>query len=104
MDEGSAYLGECALVPVNSPISEHGLLFYETLFDENAACHIALGMGFADTIKDFQNRTLDECRELGINDSMEHVDFMVGYEGLDIDAVTRDGRTVPVFRRGKWAF
>ena len=104
MDEGSAYLGECALVPVDSPISEYGLLFYETLFDENAACHIALGMGFADTIKDFQNKTLDECRELGINDSMEHVDFMVGYEGLDIDAVTRDGRTVPIFRRGKWAF
>jgi len=104
MDEGSAYLGECALVPVDSPISEAGLLFYETLFDENAACHLALGMGFADTIKDFENKTLEECRALGINDSMEHVDFMIGYEGLDIDAVTRDGKTVPVFRRGKWAF
>ena len=104
MDEGAAYLGECALVPVDSPISESGLLFYNTLFDENAACHLALGMGFADTIRGFENMTLDECRELGINDSMEHVDFMIGYEGLDIDAVTRDGSIVPVFRRGKWAF
>ena len=104
MDEGAAYLGECALVPVNSPISESGLLFYETLFDENAACHLALGAGFADTIKGFENKTLDECRELGINDSMIHVDFMIGYEGLDIDAVTMDGKTVPVFRKGKWAF
>ena len=104
MDEGSAYLGECALVPVNSPIAESGMLFYNTLFDENAACHLALGMGFADTIRGFEDKTLDECRELGVNDSMEHVDFMIGYEGLDIDAVTRDGRTVPIFRRGRWAF
>ena len=104
MDEGAPYLGECALVPVNSPIAESGLLFYNTLFDENAACHLALGMGFADTIRGFENMTLDECRALGVNDSMEHNDFMIGYEGLDIDAVTRDGRTVPVFRRGRWAF
>ncbi len=104
MDEGAAYLGECALVPVDSPISQSGLLFYETLFDENAACHLALGMGFADTIRGFENRTLEECRALGVNDSMEHNDFMIGYEGLDIDAVTRDGRTVPIFRRGRWAF
>ena len=104
MDEGSAYLGECALVPVNSPISESGLLFYETLFDENAACHLALGMGFADTIDGYENMTLDECRALGINDSMEHADVMIGYEGLDIDAITRDGKTVPIFRRGRWAF
>ncbi len=104
MDEGAAYLGECALVPVDSPISESGLLFYETLFDENAACHIALGMGMADCIRGFEEKTLDECREMGINDSMIHVDFMIGYEGLDIDAVTRDGKTVAILRRGKWAF
>jgi len=104
MDEGAAYLGECALVPVNSPISESGLLFYETLFDENAACHLALGMGFTNTIRGYENKTLEECRAMGINDSMEHNDFMIGYEGLDIDAVTRDGRTVPIFRRGRWAF
>ena len=61
-------------------------------------------MGFADTIKGFENMTLDQCRELGVNDSMIHVDFMIGYEGLDIDAVTRDGKTVAIFRQGKWAF
>lgn len=104
MDEGASYLGECALVPVNSPISESGLMFYETLFDENAACHLALGAGFADTIRGFEEMTLEECRALGINESMIHVDFMIGYEGLDIDAVTRDGRTIPVFRGGRWAF
>lgn len=104
MDEGAAYLGECALVPYDSPIQNSGLLFYETLFDENAACHLALGMGFADTIRDYANYTLDECRKLGINDSMIHEDFMIGAEDLDIDAHTRDGKTVPIFRHGNWAF
>ena len=104
MDEGAAYLGECALVPVNSPISESGLIFWDTLFDENAACHLALGMGFTNTIRGFESKTIDECRAMGINDSMEHNDFMIGYEGLDIDAVTRDGKVIPIFRRGKWAF
>ena len=104
MDEGAAYLGECALVPQRSPIAESGLLFYNTLFDENAACHLALGMGFADTIRDFQNKTLDECRELGVNDSMIHEDFMIGCDSMNIDATTRDGRVVPIFRNGNWAF
>ena len=104
MDEGAAYLGECAFVPVNSPIAESGMLFFNTLFDENAACHLALGMGFTNTIRGFENKTVEECRKMGINDSMEHVDFMIGYEGLDVDAVTRDGKTVPILRRGKWAF
>lgn len=104
MDEGAAYLGECALVPQASPIAESGLLFYNTLFDENASCHLALGMGYADTIRDYQNKSLDECRELGINDSMIHEDFMIGCDSMDIDAVTRDGRVVPIFRKGNWAF
>ena len=104
MDEGAAYLGECALVPYDSPIQKSGLLFYETLFDENAACHLALGMGFADTIKDFDKYTLEECRKMGVNDSMIHEDFMIGSADLDIDAVTRDGKTVPIFRKGNWAF
>ena len=104
MDEGSAYLGECALVPHDSPISQSGLLFYNTLFDENAACHLALGMGFADTIRDYASYTLEQCRSLGVNDSMVHEDFMIGYEGLNIDAETRDGATVPIFRNGAWAF
>ncbi len=104
MDEGAAYLGECALVPQHSPICESGILFYNTLFDENAACHLALGMGFADTIKDFQNKTLDECRELGINDSMIHEDFMIGCDTMNIDATCADGKVVPIFRNGNWAF
>ena len=103
-DEGSAYLGECALVPYDSPIRQSGLLFYNTLFDENAACHLALGFGFPDTIRGFENKTLEECRALGVNDSMVHVDFMIGCKDLNIDAITRDGQTVPVFRAGNWAF
>lgn len=104
MDEGAAYLGECALVPQRSPIAESGLLFYNTLFDENAACHLALGMGFADTIVDFQNKTLDECRALGVNDSMIHEDFMIGCDSMNIDAICQDGKVVPIFRSGNWAF
>lgn len=104
MDEGAAYLGECALVPEQSPIAESGLLFYNTLFDENAACHLALGMGYADTIRDHHNKTLDECRELGINDSMIHEDFMIGCATMNIDAITREGKVIPIFRNGNWAF
>ena len=104
MDEGAAYLGECALVPERSPIAESGILFYNTLFDENAACHLALGMGYADTIADHHNKTLEECRQLGINDSMIHEDFMIGCDSMNIDAITRDGKVVPIFRKGNWAF
>ncbi len=104
MDEGAAYLGECALVPEKSPIAESGLLFYNTLFDENAACHLALGMGYADTIRDHHNKSLEECRQLGINDSMIHEDFMIGCPTMNIDAITRDGKVVPIFRQGNWAF
>ena len=104
MDEGSAYLGECALVPYDSPINQTGILFYNTLFDENACCHLALGMGFIDTIRDYPNRTLEEMRALGVNDSMIHEDFMIGTPDLAITAHCRDGRTVPVFRDRTWAF
>ena len=104
MDEGAAYLGECALVPQNSPICESGILFYETLFDENAACHLAMGAGFADTIRDHHSKTLEECRALGINDSMIHVDFMIGCDSMNIDAHCADGKIVPIFRNGNWAF
>ena len=104
MDEGAAYLGECALVPQHSPIAESGLLFFETLFDENASCHLAMGAGYADTIKDHHSKSLQECQELGINDSMIHVDFMIGCDTMNIDATTRDGKIVPIFRNGNWAF
>ena len=104
MDDGAAYLGECALVPYDSPINQTGILFYNTLFDENACCHLALGMGFIDTIRDYPNRSLEEMRALGVNDSMIHEDFMIGTPDLAITAHCRDGRSVPVFRDGTWAF
>ena len=104
MDEGAAYLGECALVPQASPIAESGLLFYNTLFDENASCHLAMGMGYADTIENHHDKTLEECRALGINDSMIHEDFMIGCDTMDIDAICADGKIVPIFRKGNWAF
>ncbi len=104
MDEGAAYLGECALVPYDSPIRNSGVLFYTTLFDENAACHLALGRGFTNTIKNFDKYSLEELHEKGINDSMIHVDFMIGTEDLDITAETVDGKTVQIFKNGNWAF
>lgn len=104
MDEGAAYLGECALVPYSSPINKSGILFYNTLFDENAACHLALGEGFANCIKDFDKYTLAECREKGINESIIHEDFMIGSEDLSIVAHTRNGGCVQIFKNGEWAF
>lgn len=104
MDEGAAYLGECALVPQKSPICESGILFYNTLFDENAACHLALGRGYPDTIENFQDRSLEECWEMGLNDSMIHEDFMIGCDSMNIDGILADGSTVAIFRDGNWAF
>lgn len=104
MDEGAAYLGEVALVPYDSPIRNSGVLFYNTLFDENAACHLALGAGFTNVLKDYDKYTVKECYEKGINESMIHVDFMIGTEDMSIIAVTRDGKRVPIFENGNWAF
>ena len=104
MDEGSAMLGEMALVPQHSPICQSGLLFYNTLFDENAACHLAVGAGFPDTIKGFEDKTLEECRALGINESMIHVDFMIGCDSMNIDGTTFGGENVAIFRNGNWAW
>ncbi len=104
MDEGAAMLGECALIPVDSPISNLGIMFYNTLFDENASCHLALGHGFSNCLKDFEKYSLEECREKGINDSMIHVDFMIGTADMDIVGVTRDGKRVQIFKNGNWAF
>ena len=91
-------------MPYDSPIRNSEIIFRNTLFDENACCHLALGMGFANCIKNYGKYTLEECRKKGINDSMIHVDFMIGSPDLSIDALTRDGKTVPVFRNGNWAF
>ncbi len=104
MDEGAAYLGECALVPYSSPIRKSGILFYNTLFDENAACHLAIGMGFTNVLRDFEKYTDDEAHALGINDSVIHVDFMIGTKDMSIKAVCADGKTVDIFTDGEWAF
>lgn len=104
MDEGAKMLGECALVPYDSPIRNSGIMFYNTLFDENAACHLALGDGFANCIRDYDKYTLEQCREMGINMSMIHEDFMIGSEDLDITGITENGESVQIFKNGNWAF
>ncbi len=102
MDEGARYLGEVAIVPQSSPINQSGLLFFNTLYDENAVCHLAVGMGFMDCLTDYHSRTLEEGRQLGINDSMIHTDFMIGCDSLNIDAICADGKTVRIFENGNW--
>ena len=102
MDEGAAMLGECALVGLDSPVGQRGHLFYNTLFDENAACHLALGNGFPECIRGYEDMTKEQLNALGLNDSMLHVDFMVGDTTLEIDGVTAAGQIVPIFRRGDW--
>ena len=104
MDEGAAYLGEVALIAYNSPINNTGVLFYNTLFDENASCHLALGRGFNNCLEGYENYTNEECEKQGINSSMIHVDFMIGSKDLSIVGVTKDGKRVQVFKDGNWAF
>ncbi|MBO5010231.1 MAG: aminopeptidase [Clostridia bacterium] len=104
MDEGAAYLGECALVPYSSPIRESGLLYYNTLFDENAACHLAFGKGFTNLYKDYEKYTEEQLHELGINDSIIHEDFMIGTPDMSITALCADGKEVKIFENGEWAF
>ncbi len=102
-DECSCYLGECALVPFDSPIRNTGLLFYETLYDENASCHLALGKGFAETIEGGYGMSEAQLLEAGVNVSAVHVDFMIGAEDLSIEGICADGKAVPVFVDGNWA-
>lgn len=104
MDEGAAMLGEVALIPYDSPISQSGVLFYNTLFDENASCHFAVGRGFNECLKGFEKMTNEERKAAGINESMIHVDFMIGTKDLSITGVTKDGKRVAIFRDGNWAF
>jgi len=104
MDEGASYLGEVALVPYSSPIRESGILFYNTLFDENAACHLAIGRGFSNVLRDYEKLTEDEAHAKGINDSITHVDFMIGTSDLSIIALTESGQEVQIFKNGDWAF
>ena len=104
VDEGAARFGEVALVPYDSPISNSKTLFYNTLFDENAACHLAFGGSYPMTIQGGTAMTREELLSHGMNDSITHVDFMIGTADLDIDGCTADGTWVPVFRNGNFAF
>ena len=101
MDEGASMLGEVALVPYTSPINQSGILFYNTLYDENACCHVALGMGFKELID--VNLSTEEAKEKGINDSMIHVDFMIGTRDLDIVGIDAEGNKHQIFKNGEWA-
>lgn len=103
-DEGARRLGEVALVPHSSPISQTGRVFYNTLIDENASCHVALGSAYPFTIKDGHAMSPEQLAEAGVNRSIIHVDFMIGSGELDIDGITADGSTEPVLRQGEWAF
>ncbi|EIW20543.1 MULTISPECIES: aminopeptidase [Pelosinus] len=103
-DEGSYYLGEVALVPYNSPISNSNILYFNTLFDENASCHLAIGKAYPVCIKDGENLAKEELEALGVNDSLVHVDFMIGTKDLEIIGTTAAGKEIPVFKNGDFAF
>ena len=104
LDEGASYLGEFALVPWESPINQAGVLFYDTLYDENARCHLALGSGFNRCIKGYTELSKMEIEDMGVNSSMLHHDFMIGTEDLNVDGITDSGEIIPIFRNGTWAF
>ncbi len=104
VDDGASRIGEVALVPHSSPISQSGVLFYNTLFDENASCHIALGQCYADTIEGGSTLSPEELQQKGGNQSIIHVDWMMGSDAVDIDGITLTGDVVPVMRNGEWAF
>ena len=103
-DEGAHYLGEVALVPHRSPISQTDLIFFNTLFDENASHHLAIGKAYAFCLEGGKTMSKEEQEQHGLNDSIVHVDFMIGSEEMDIDGIRADGSTEPIFRKGEWAF
>ncbi|MCC3372819.1 aminopeptidase [Cohnella sp. REN36] len=103
VDEGARYLGEVALVPHESPISRSNILFYHTLFDENASNHLAIGSGYAFNIEGGKTMSREELGAHGVNESVTHVDFMIGSADMDIDGIAQDGSVVPIFRQGNWA-
>ena len=102
-DEGSRHLGEVALVPYNSPINESGILFFNTLFDENASCHLAFGAAFRNNIKGYETMTDEDFKKMNFNESMNHVDFMIGSKDLSIIGTKFDGTKVEIFKEGNWA-
>ncbi len=103
-DEGSHYLGEVALVQYDSPISKSNILFLNTLYDENASCHLAIGAAYPSCIKNSEKFTSEELQELGVNDSITHVDFMFGTSDLQITGITHEGKEVPIFKDGNFAY
>ncbi|NQU31214.1 MAG: aminopeptidase, partial [Anaerolineae bacterium] len=104
MDENASFLGEVALIPHKSPISQSGLIFMNTLYDENASNHLALGSAYQFTLKGGETMSVDEFAQAGGNDSLIHIDFMFGSGDMDVDGVTADGKAEPVMRAGEWAF
>lgn len=102
-DEGASYLGEIALVPDESPISQSGIIFYNTLFDENASCHLALGKAYPTSLEGGQEMSVDQLDEHGLNDSIVHEDFMIGSSEMNIDGVLADGTVEPIFENGTWS-
>lgn len=103
MDEGSHYLGEVALVPYHSPISQSNILFLSTLFDENASCHLAIGSAYAFNLEGGKTMSAEELASRGMNASITHVDFMMGSPEMNITGITRDGKEEPIFIDGNWA-
>jgi len=104
IDEGASMLGEVALVPNSSPISQSGLLFYNTLLDENASCHLAFGSAYRFSLEGGENLSAEEFSSRGGNTSLIHEDFMIGSGEMDIDGILEDGSVEPVLRAGEWAF
>lgn len=104
LDEGAKYLGEVALVPYDSPISKSNIIFFNTLFDENASCHFAFGKAYPTNIEGGPDMTEEELKQAGVNDSLTHVDFMVGSKDLNIVGETKDGTKIQIFENGNWAF
>jgi aminopeptidase len=103
-DDGARSIGEVALVPHSSPISQSNLLFFNTLFDENASNHLALGRAYRFTMQNGTSMSDEEFADAGGNNSLVHVDFMMGSSDMDIDGITADGKREPIFRKGEWAF
>ncbi|TLS36979.1 aminopeptidase [Pseudalkalibacillus caeni] len=103
-DEGSHYLGEVALVPHDSPISNTNIIFFNTLFDENASCHLAIGNAYASCLEGGTKMSKEELEKAGANSSITHVDFMIGSAEIDIDGIMENGEEEPLFRNGNWAF
>ena len=101
-DEGSCFLGEVALVPDSSPISQTNILFYNTLFDENASCHLAIGKAYTPCIKGSDKMSKEELADLGANDSIMHIDFMFGTKDLEVTGITQDNIEIKIFQNGNF--